>query len=133
VTSPPVLGIHHVEFTVRALARSVDWYVSVLGFTEAGRLDKPGVAGAMLRHPSGLLFALVQHDDGDDDPFDERRPGLDHLGFAVTSADDVEAWAARLDELGVARSEVKDGSLPGSRLVVFRDPDNIQLEIYTGG
>jgi hypothetical protein len=30
----------------------------------------------------------------------------------------------------VPRGEVKDGSLPGSRLVVVRDPDGIQLEIY---
>ena len=62
---------------------------------------------------------------------DEQRPGLDHLGFAVETPEDVDVWAAHLDELGVARSEVKDGSIPGSRLVVFRDPDNIQMEIYT--
>jgi glyoxylase I family protein len=130
VTAPAVLGIHHVELTVRDLTRSVDWYASVLGFEEAGRFDKPDVAVAMLRHPSRLLFALVQHLAAGEEPFDERRPGLDHLGFAVRGPDDVEAWAVRLDELGVPRSEVKDGSLPGSRLVVFRDPDDIQLEFW---
>jgi glyoxylase I family protein len=130
VIAPVLAGLHHVELTVRDLSRSVDWYTSVLGFEEVGRLDKPGLDVVMLRHASGLLVVLVQHEDAGDAPFDERRPGLDHLGFAATGPDDVDAWAARLDDLGVARSEVKDGSLPGSRLVVFRDPDNIQIEIY---
>ena len=128
---PSLIGIHHLELTVRDLARSVDWYASVLGLEETGQFDKPDHKVALLRHPSGLLIGLVQHDSAGGETFDERRPGLDHIGFEVPSADEVDAWAARFDELGVRRSEVKDGSLPGSRLVVFRDPDDIQLEIYS--
>ncbi len=133
MAEPTLVGIHHIGLTVRDLARSIEWYATVLGFEEAGRLDKPDHEVAMLRHPSGLLIGLVQHEGAGGEAFDERRPGLDHLGLAVATPDDVDAGAARLDELGVPRSEVKDGALPGSRLTVFRDPDGIQLEIYTSG
>jgi glyoxylase I family protein len=81
--------------------------------------------------PAAPVLALVEHPDGADDSFDERRTGLDHLAFAVADAAAVDAWAEHLDRVGVERSEVKDGALPGSRLVVFRDPDGLQLECYT--
>lgn len=125
-------GIHHLELTVSDLERSVRWYQEVLGLEEARRMDKGFLEVVMLRSGT-MLVVLVRHVGNDADPpdrFDERRIGLDHVGFAVPSPDAVEAWAARLDGLGVARSEVKDGALPGSRLVVFRDPDGIQFECY---
>jgi catechol 2,3-dioxygenase-like lactoylglutathione lyase family enzyme len=72
----------------------------------------------------------VGHGEPPAEPFDEHRTGLDHIGFQVRTPEAVEAWAARLDELGVDHAEVKDGALPGSRVVIFRDPDNIQVECY---
>ena len=58
-----------------------------------------------------------------------RRAGLDHFGFAVASRADLDAWAAKLDGLAIAHTGVRDigGPVPFSTLV-FRDPDNIQLE-----
>jgi glyoxylase I family protein len=132
VTDPTLVGVHHLELTVRDLERSASWYASVLGFDRAGRVDKPQLSMEMLRHPAGILLALtLHHGAAAAGTFDERRVGLDHLAFAVADPAAVDAWARRLDELGVTRSEIKDGSLPGSRLVVFRDPDGIQLECYT--
>jgi glyoxylase I family protein len=131
VSEPTLVGVHHIELTVSDLDRSADWYSSVLGFTPAGRIDKAQLSALMLRHPSGILLALTLHHGSSPDAFDERRAGLDHLAFGVADPAAVDAWAARLDALGVPRSEVKDGALPGSRLVVFRDPDGIQLECYT--
>ena len=64
-------------------------------------------------------------------PFDERRTGLDHIGMAVPDRADLDVWAARLDGLGVPHNGVNDTDhlLPYSALV-FRDPDNIQLEFF---
>jgi glyoxylase I family protein len=62
--------------------------------------------------------------------FDEARVGLDHLAFRVASAEDVERAAEHLDTQGIANSGAKPGRIPNSSLVVFRDPDNIQLEYY---
>jgi catechol 2,3-dioxygenase-like lactoylglutathione lyase family enzyme len=63
-----------------------------------------------------------------EEKFDERRPGLDHIAFGVGSRQELVAWAARLDELGVARGEIIDAHY-GSGLS-FRDPDNIALELF---
>ena len=62
------------------------------------------------------------------EPFDERRPGLDHIAFGVANRAELEKWSARLDELGVAHGEIKDAGY-GSGLS-FRDPDNIALELF---
>jgi catechol-2,3-dioxygenase len=60
--------------------------------------------------------------------FDERRSGLDHVGFAVERRDDLDAWQARFASLDVVHSPVADTEV-GSALV-FRDPDHIQLEMW---
>ena len=62
------------------------------------------------------------------DRFDERRPGLDHVAFGCADRDELVAWAARLDELGVAHGDIVDAGY-GSGLS-FRDPDNIALELF---
>ena len=54
--------------------------------------------------------------------------GLDHVAFGCESRAELEKWAGRLDELGVARGEIKDASY-GSGLS-FRDPDGIALEFF---
>ena len=127
---PAITGIHHVALTVTDAERSADWYERVLGFTRAATVPTEAFHRIALRHPAGLLLTLLQHRAGTGEAFTEQRTGLDHLAFAVPDADAVEAWAAHLDELGIDRSAVKDGALPASRLVVFRDPDGVQLECY---
>jgi hypothetical protein len=49
----------------------------------------------------------------------------------VVGRADLDVWASRLDELGIEHSGVidTDGPLPYS-VVDFRDPDNIQLELF---
>ncbi len=68
---------------------------------------------------------------GTGDAFDEARVGLDHLAFAVTSRAELDDWARRFTESGVAFSPVASAnSIPGAAVLVFRDPDNIQLELF---
>jgi catechol-2,3-dioxygenase len=62
------------------------------------------------------------------EPFDERKPGLDHIAFGCASRNELVEWAARLDELGVAHGDIVDAAY-GSGLS-FRDPDNIALELF---
>ncbi len=62
------------------------------------------------------------------EPFDERRPGLDHLAFACSSRSELEAWERRLIELDVPNGGVVDASY-GS-VLSFRGPDNIALEFF---
>lgn len=48
----------------------------------------------------------------------------------VATRADLDAWASWLDELGVGHSGVRDITEPSPfSTLVFRDPDNIQLEL----
>jgi catechol 2,3-dioxygenase-like lactoylglutathione lyase family enzyme len=58
------------------------------------------------------------------------RTGLDHVSFGVAGRAALETWAAWLDELGISHTGVVDETTPITySTVVFRDPDNIQLEL----
>ena len=135
--------IHHIRMTVSDVARSREFYTSVLGFEVAAEMpaatDDPvmrGVAEALLDgvvlQNGTLLFGLRPCAPGQapvNDRFDENRVGLDHVSFSVASRDELEAAARALDERGVAHGEIKDLVGFGIYVLPFRDPDNIQLEL----
>jgi pyridoxamine 5'-phosphate oxidase family protein len=130
-SSDRINGLHHVAVSITDLHRSVEWYTRVLGCTHVTDLPTATFDATVLSIAGGPLIKLMQHHATHDGAFDERRVGLDHIAFTVPDPEGVDAWAARLDTQGVEHSGVKNGALPGSRLVVFRDPDGIQLEIYS--
>lgn len=127
-------GIHHLGLTVRDADASAAWYVEVLGFHRVGEFQSPDGARrkVFLRHDSlQVRLGLTQHRQGSQDPFDETRVGLDHLAFAVADRATLEDWATRLAALAVVQSPaVPANSIPGATVLVLRDPDNIQLELF---
>jgi glyoxylase I family protein len=129
-----IKGIHHLGFTVRDAEASAAWYVEVLGFRRVGEHRAPDGAfrKVFLRHdnlPSRI--GLTEHRAGGKGVFDETRIGLDHLSFGVTDRTDLDAWVARLEAAGAEYSRIATAnSIQGAAVVVFRDPDNIQLEIF---
>jgi len=134
---PPTTGIHHFSPTVSDVEASAAWYARVFGLQRLPRTaphhgDETGGYAVLLLDPrTGLLIGLHHHAAGVPGAFDERRTGLDHLAWGVAEHADLVAWAAWLDELGIAHSGVIDttGASPYS-VVVFRDPDHIQLELF---
>jgi len=134
---PPIQGLHHVSVTVTDVTASVDWYQRILGlqrlpppFPNYGSEDT-GYALVLIDADAGFSIGLHHHDGNDGHPFDERRTGLDHIAMGVANRADLDAWATRLDSLGVPHEGVNDTNdpIPYSALV-FRDPDNIQLEFF---
>ena len=125
---PTVTGVHHFSITVRDLEVSIPWYEQVFALTKV--MDEPHEGGhaVVLLHPESMLFfGLHAHDANRGESFAETRTGLDHISFGVSTRAELEAWMTRFDQLGVTYSPIADVSY-GS-VLVFRDPDNIQLEL----
>jgi glyoxylase I family protein len=126
-------GMTHVALTVTDLAVSVPWYERLLGLKPVLDEDTGSYHHTVYLLRGGMLLALHQHrhphpGTGGPDRFDERRVGLDHLSFAVANRAELQAWQARLEELGIRHGGIVDAHY-GSALA-FRDPDNIALELF---
>jgi glyoxylase I family protein len=128
-----ISGIHHLGLTVRDVDVSAGWYEDVLGFRRVGEFTSPdGTRRKVFLRHDGLhaRLGLTQHRGGDPGPFDETRIGLDHLAFSVADRAELEAWAERLASAQVDHSPIAAAnSIPDAVVLVFRDPDNIQLEL----
>jgi glyoxylase I family protein len=121
-----------VILTVSDADRSAAWYCDLLGMEETGRYVQPDGHVALVslaELQSGVELCLVDHRTRQA-AFDEFRTGLDHLEFVVACREDLDRWVARLDELGIDHSGVKEPSFTSNAMVTFRDPDNIQLEFF---
>jgi catechol 2,3-dioxygenase-like lactoylglutathione lyase family enzyme len=59
-----------------------------------------------MRGPHGAAF--TQHDQVEGGAFTPRRVGPDHLSFAVPDRAALDAWQARLDELGIEHDAIDD-------------------------
>jgi glyoxylase I family protein len=92
--------------------------------------EEEGYAVLLIDPRSGVAIGLHHHDANPGQLFDERRTGLDHISFAVADRASLNTWASWLDELGIKHSGAIDVDQPMPySVVVFRDPDNIQLEL----
>ncbi|HJU00953.1 MAG TPA: VOC family protein [Actinomycetes bacterium] len=128
--TPEFPSLTHVALTVRDLSVSVPWYEALLGAKPVLDEDTdPDFHHTVYLIGNGNLLGLHQHKTpapaGD---FSEFRVGLDHVSFAVANRAELETWAQRLDELGIAHGGVKDATYGSG--VSFRDPDGIALEFF---
>ena len=125
----PTGAVHHFRLTVSDVDRAVAFYTGLLGFKKLMDLNP----GAFLSNGSVGLGIGPFPDPAlavAGDRFSENRVGLDHMSFAVVSRQVLEDAARILDARGVSHSEVRDlGEAFGIAILIFRDPDNIQLEL----
>jgi len=134
-TSPAISGVHHVSLTVTDIEASIAWYERVFGVKRIGGTiphygcADTGYAVLLVDPRCGFMFGLHTNTANGGESFHEARTGLDHVSFGVSGRDELVNWTRRLDELGISHSGVIDETTPISySTVVFRDPDNIQLE-----
>lgn len=121
---PALAGADHISLTVTDLDRSERFYTEILGLL---RLADFGHARILVHRQTSFLVGLIRHDATDGTPFTELNTGLDHLGFAASSRDELVEWERRFVAHGVEYTPIRDMEL-GYHLN-FRDPDNIALEI----
>ena len=132
---PEFPAVTHVALTVTDLGRSRPWYQRL--FRSDPVIDEDTgpfhhvvwLMGGDRVPVRGTLVAINQFPDlKSSEPFDERRPGLDHLAFACANRSELEEWERRLNELGVNNGGIVDA--PYGSGLSFRDPDNIALEFF---
>ena len=131
---PDIASIHHVSLTVTDLDRSVAWYKEVLGLGELMREDHPdgnGYAVVLGKPDFSMCVGLHTHSANASEPYNETRTGLDHVSFGVAQRADLDAWAEHFTKLNVSQSPINERE--GYTVLVFRDPDNIQLELISMG
>lgn len=121
---PQFAGVNHVAFTVTDLDVSERFWTEVMGFLTV--LDI-GHGRVCLHKRTGFSVALLQHPGAPGGLFSELTTGLDHLGLAAGSREELVEWEVRLRAAGVEVSPIQDVAL-GHHLC-FRDPDGIALEL----
>jgi catechol 2,3-dioxygenase-like lactoylglutathione lyase family enzyme len=128
MTRPALSGIHHVKIPVTDLDRAVEWYSRVFGF--AATMEFPdadgvvrGVAGQVPGLADTMLGLRVNPAAA------EGCRDFDPISFGVDGHADIQAWADHLDGCGVEHSPVIEASV--GWLLVFHDPDGLQLHLYS--
>jgi len=126
---PTITGGHHIALTVRNADRSAQWYGDLLGMQVVLKGEDGAGQVQVLAHPdSGWVIGLRQYPGREEGAFDESRTGLDHFAFGVSSQAELESWEQRLRAAGVPFTPIAE--TPIGLVIVFRDPDNIQLEFF---
>lgn len=130
---PKLGGLHHIGLTVSDIEASEAWYVRVLGLTRAFVESHHGGTGyaVVLHRPGSPLFlGLDKHDGNQGERFEECRTGLDHVAIHVADRAELDAWVDHFDRQQVIHSGITEFTEPFPfAVLVFRDPDNIQLEL----
>ena len=131
---PVITGVHHVCLTVTDIDASMNWYQQLF---QAGRWpgrlphyarEETGFAEMLVEPNTGLLIGLHHHNANQGEKFEESHTGLDHISFEVADRPALEAWIDRLDELNIGHTGIRRRPNGPYSTVVFRDPDNNQLE-----
>ncbi len=125
---PEIEGVSHVALTVTDLAASKAWYETLFEAPVLWEEHQDHHDFVALFIPPFLIGLHTHGTTAAADHFDETRVGLDHVSFQVPDRAGLDAWARRLDELGIAHSPITEA--PYGTVLVFRDPDNIQLEFF---
>jgi catechol 2,3-dioxygenase-like lactoylglutathione lyase family enzyme len=129
-------GIHHVDLAVTDVARSLDFYLSLLGpLGWAEEVRYPTYRGTeevvyLQEDTSGTMLGLRPADGGEHHYYDV---GIEHLAFEVESRDEVDAAHARCVANGdrIHHPPEEDKDVPGYYAVFVFDPDGMRIEVFS--
>jgi catechol 2,3-dioxygenase-like lactoylglutathione lyase family enzyme len=125
--TPPLRGIRHVALFTSDLEASERFWIDIMGYLVEWRPDADNLyltCGAdnlaLHRRPAAAPPAGAARGAAAD---------LDHIGLAVPSSADVDAWAKHLKAQGLALAAEPKDHRDGSRSLYFRDPGGIMVQI----
>jgi catechol 2,3-dioxygenase-like lactoylglutathione lyase family enzyme len=124
--APRLAGIFSVKFPVSDLARACAWYerlFDLVPFLEFP--DEDGVVrGIAYRIPGLPDVGLALREN----PRAAGLSGFDPVSFAVEDRAAVDAWSAKLTDLGIEH-EVAQATV--GWILVFHDPDGTEIHFYS--
>jgi catechol 2,3-dioxygenase-like lactoylglutathione lyase family enzyme len=125
MTSKPGIGfgMRHVALFVRDLAACERFYVELLGMAVEWRPDDANV------YLSSGSDNLALHQADASLPRDEASQRLDHIGFFMEAAEDVDGWYAFLSSHGVKMRTEPRTHRDGARSFYCYDPDGTVVQI----
>jgi catechol-2,3-dioxygenase len=118
----------HVQLLVSDVEASARWYTAVLSLVPFAQDFETGYVA--LRQPEARLVVVLTKSSGHTQgPAAPKDDSLDHLAFAVSDRDALQAWAEHLAALGIEH----DGVVleEGRPTLQLRDPDGIAIELVT--
>lgn len=129
--------IHHVDLTVTDVARSREFYDTLLGYLGYRRsADHPhGHDWDREGSPFHSIGIVAAHDGGAERAHDRYSPGLHHLAWTAESRDDVDRLHDLLRSIGAAILDAPaDYPQYGATYyaLFFADPDGLKLEFVFG-
>jgi catechol-2,3-dioxygenase len=115
----PVTGFSHMQLNVADVARSVEWYRTVLGMDVM--VERPEVT-ALQNRAARLVIVIgaAEHVDVTTSP-------VDHIAFAVPDGPSLQAWADHLTAVGIEHPGIVDEL--GKPSLQLRDPDGNSVEL----
>ncbi len=117
---PGLMGLRHVALVVTDMARMRWFYESVIGLLPVWVPDEKNVYLSMGRDNLALHTGTVPAD---------APQRLDHLGFCLAAAHDVDAAAERLVHFGLVLDKPVRTHRDGSRSCYVRDPDGNLVQL----
>jgi catechol 2,3-dioxygenase-like lactoylglutathione lyase family enzyme len=121
-----VNGFHHVKLPVTDLARSRDWYATVLGLrTHIEFVEEGELMGVAMCDPGNTIDLALRHDPARAAAL----AGFDPLALRVPTPAALDAWQQRLEDLGEPYGGIVTGHM-GRVLVGLHDPDGIEVRLY---
>ena len=119
---PSFLGLRHVALNVKDIRKSLEFYSSVLEMKLEWMPDEENAyltTGqdnlALHKLPSGPEPAPVQI--------------IHHIGFVVRRPEDVDRWAERVRNHGIALAQEPKTHRDGARSIYFHDPDGLLIQL----
>jgi glyoxylase I family protein len=122
----PISAVSHVQLNVSDVQVSARWYRTVLSVVPYA--EDLSIGYVALRQPDAkLVVVLTQHAEVRSDAPQSAGEALDHLAFAASDGDSLQAWANHLTKSGIEHHGiVLENGHPSLQL---RDPDGIAIEL----
>jgi catechol 2,3-dioxygenase-like lactoylglutathione lyase family enzyme len=126
---PPHAGLRHLALNVHDFPAMRHFYVDLLGFAVEWEPDADNLYLSSGIDNLALHRARLRSSDEPASSGVASSGALDHFGLIVRAADDVDRWAAFLEEKGVTLDAKPKTHRDGARSCYFSDPDGNKIQI----